>query len=76
MYGAMDMAGNVYEWVADWFAPYGPDRQMNPAGPSAGQEKMIRGGSWGDDHAHVRTSIRSHLNADSWMDFIGFRCAE
>jgi formylglycine-generating enzyme required for sulfatase activity len=75
LYGVLDMAGNVYEWVADWYAPYSPDPQTNPAGPNSGQERIIRGGSWGDDPVHVRAPIRSHLNGDSWMNFIGFRCA-
>jgi formylglycine-generating enzyme required for sulfatase activity len=75
-YGILDLAGNAYEWVADWFAPYSRDHQMNPAGPDSGQERIMRGGAWGDDRAHVRTTIRSHLNGESWMDFIGFRCAQ
>jgi serine/threonine-protein kinase len=75
MYGVLDMAGNVYEWVADWFGPYSRSRQTDPTGPDSGLEKMIRGGSWGDDPAHVRSSVRSHINADNWLDFIGFRCA-
>lgn len=75
VYGVMDMAGNAYEWVADWFAPYSRGSQTNPTGPDSGQEKIIRGGAWGDDPAHVRTSIRSRLNGDSYLDFIGFRCA-
>ena len=75
VYGALDMAGNVYEWVADWYGPYSRNLQTNPIGPDAGTEKIIRGGSWGDDSAHVRSSIRSHVNGDTWLDFIGFRCA-
>jgi len=75
MYGVLDMSGNVYEWVADWFEPYNQSRQTNPTGPDAGLEKIIRGGSWGDDPAHIRSSIRSPINADNWLDFIGFRCA-
>jgi formylglycine-generating enzyme required for sulfatase activity len=75
MYGVLDMAGNVYEWVADWFAPYSQSNQINPAGPDSGQEKIMRGGSWGDDPAHIRSTIRSNINPDNWKDFIGFRCA-
>jgi formylglycine-generating enzyme required for sulfatase activity len=75
MYGVLDMAGNVYEWVADWFELYAPDRQINPDGPYWGLDKIIRGGSWGDDRVHIRSSIRSPTNADIARDSIGFRCA-
>jgi len=74
MYGVLDMAGNVYEWVADWFGPYGLSRQLNPGGPDSGEEKIIRGGSWGDDPAHIRSSIRSRIQGDSALNSIGFRC--
>ena len=75
IYGALDMAGNVYEWVTDWFAPYSQNRQINPDGPVSGLDKIIRGGSWGDDPAHIRSSIRSPINGDKALNFIGFRCA-
>jgi len=75
IYGALDMAGNVYEWVADWFEPYRRVRQENPTGPLSGSEHIIRGGSWGDDPAHIRAAIRSHMNVPESSNFIGFRCA-
>jgi len=76
VYGALDMAGNIYEWVADWYGPYSRIEQVNPTGPASGLEQIIRGGSWGDDPAHIRAAVRSHINAqDYWMNFIGFRCA-
>jgi formylglycine-generating enzyme required for sulfatase activity/DNA-binding CsgD family transcriptional regulator len=75
VYGVLDMAGNIYEWVADWYGPYNRSSQSNPTGPASGSEHIIRGGSWGDDPAHIRSVVRSHINADNWMNFIGFRCA-
>ena len=73
-YGIMDMAGNVHEWVADWFAPYSSDYQTNPTGPDSGENKIMRGGSWGDDLDHIRSDVRSPINPDNWLNFIGFRC--
>lgn len=75
VYGALDMSGNVYEWVADWFEPYSRIYQVNPTGPVTGSEHIIRGGSWGDDSAHVRAAVRSYKNVPDSSNFIGFRCA-
>jgi formylglycine-generating enzyme required for sulfatase activity len=77
VYGILDMAGNVYEWVADWYGPYSRISQVNPTGPASGLEHIIRGGSWGDDFAHIRTAVRSHINVLDYYstNFIGFRCA-
>jgi formylglycine-generating enzyme required for sulfatase activity len=75
MYDVLDMAGNVHEWVADWFAPYSSEYQIDPAGPESGENKIMRGGSWGDDSDHIRSDVRSPIKPDNWMDFIGFRCA-
>jgi serine/threonine-protein kinase len=74
-YGVLDMAGNVFEWVADWNGPYGEAKQSNPTGPDSGVDKLMRGGAWGDDVNQVRSDVRSAINPNNWMDFIGFRCA-
>ena len=75
-YGALDMAGNAYEWVLDWFSLYTGEFQNNPIGPALGNEHVLRGGSWGDDIHHLRTVLRTDEPSDLRRDFIGFRCAE
>ena len=74
-YMAFDMAGNVYEWVLDWSGPYTTNLQRNPTGPTTGTERILRGGSWGDDSNHITATIRSDEAPDFKRDFIGFRCA-
>jgi formylglycine-generating enzyme required for sulfatase activity len=76
-YGLRHMAGNVAEWVADWFGfdyyAYMPER--NPPGPASGRYKSLRGGSWKSKAIMLRTATRSGAPADQRSPTIGFRCA-
>jgi formylglycine-generating enzyme required for sulfatase activity len=76
-YGVHHMAGNVAEWVQDWFGldyyAYMPSR--NPPGPGNGRYKGVRGGSWKSKIIMLRTATRSGFGADQRSATIGFRCA-
>ncbi len=76
-YGLLNMAGNVYEWVQDWYQEtyYLNSPYENPLGPSTGVLHIVRGGSWSDGSNGLRVSYRSSNAPTDYSGSIGFRCA-
>lgn len=77
-YGLYHMAGNAYEWVQDWYGTnyYDSSPDRNPPGPSQGQFKVLRGGSWSDLPKYLLTYGRFRLSPETKNSYTGFRCAK
>ncbi len=75
-YGAMDMAGNVWEWTADWYDAtfYAHSPKTNPKGPEKGTLRVMRGGCWVSGADSLRSTCRKAELPQSWAPNVGFRC--
>ena len=74
-WGIFDMPGNVFEWCWDWHGFYDKDDLIDPQGPAAGSNRVIRGGSWANGENTLRSAYRNFFSPSSGNDRIGFRLA-
>ncbi len=75
--GAYDMAGNMIEWVYDWYQDnyYEQSSYQDPTGPAQGTDKVLRGGWWDSRGRNLSSTYREYIGPGTRQNYIGFRCA-
>ena len=74
-WGAYDMHGSVWEWCGNWYEAYKAEAAVDPQGPAQGADRVLRGGSWGNDPGGCRSANRYGYFPVSRYNIIGFRVA-